>query len=170
MKKLIWLLSILFIVWPFRAIAIDEKETELFTYYNKAASCAVAYNYQQRYAKIANLIDNGSNSANLIANLDDTVKAWITISMTLEQLLIKNYSWTDESLGQYRKDQFRRISIISGRDFFEQSPEQFLSILFNVTNECPQLAYKIQEFVVKFGEQVTPPNNQSTDDKPKRKM
>jgi hypothetical protein len=156
---------------PFNAKAVDEKEEKLFGYYNKAASCAVAYNYQQRYAKIANLIDNGTNSANLLVNLQPSVSAWITISITLEQMLIKHYSWTKDSITAYRRDQFDRINFISGRDFFHKPPEEYLGILFNVTSECPKLAVEIQEFVMGFGTNITPdPAPDTTDDKPKRKM
>lgn len=170
MKKLIFILSVVIMLIPINIKASnDVVEEKLFSYYNKAASCAVAFNYQQRYARIANLIDNGTNSANLIANLEPAIGAWVTISSILEKLLVKHYSWTDELLATYRQDQFNRINIIAGRDFFTQSPEQFLSILFGVTKDCPRLAFEIQEFVQDFNTEVLPPDT-TIDEKPKRKM
>lgn len=168
MKKIIYILSIVFILVPMSTKA-NDIEDKLFSYYNKAASCAVAFNYQQKYARIANLIDNGTNSANLIANLQPAISAWVTISTVLEQLLITHYAWTDETLSAYRQSQFNRINIISSRDFITQSAEQYLGILFEVTKDCPKLAFEIQEFVGEFDTEVLPPDR-TIDKTPKRKM
>jgi hypothetical protein len=168
-KKILIMLSLVFILYPFSIKAIGNDEETLFSYYNKAASCAVEFNYQQRHAMIANLIDGGTNSSNLIANLRPAVSAWVNISIILEKILIKHYSWTTETLTDYRQDQFNRINIVAGRDFINKSPEDYLTILFNVTSNCPKLAIEIQEYVLKFDSDI-PPNKDVPTDKPKRKM
>ena len=163
------MLSLVFILYPVSIKAIGNDEETLFSYYNKAASCAVAFNYQQRHAMKANLNDGGTNSSNLIVNLKPAVSAWVNISIILEKILIKHYSWTSETLSAYRQDQFNRINIIAGRDFINQAPEEYLSILFNVTSNCPKLAIEIQEYILKFNSDM-PPNKDVPTDTPKRRM
>lgn len=140
-----------------------SNEEKIFEFYNKSLACAAAYHYQVKFIVISNAILPSGQSEEMLNRISPVATSWISISSTLESVLINTYNNDQTVVEQYRFSQFKQIAEVVGRNLLDSEPTEFINRIFISTDVCPSVALEIQEFLANAEEST----DQNT---PKRKM
>ena len=164
MKKLALLLALIF---PTISSA-ETTEEKINDFYNRSIACTMIYHYQVKFISISYIVSPSENQIDMLNKINPIADSWVTISSTLENILINDFGYSSQSMQEYRFASVKEIAELVGRDIVDSNARDFTERMFSSHEKCPSLALEIQTYLTNVNK--LPEQSESIEQKPKRKM